>query len=137
MARAVSMTITLDRAKINTVVGDIADDAAYRAAQVARTRMRGNIQSAGLVNSGRLLNSVEIQSTSGDPLRPSYAVGSPLEYAKYLEHGTRGHGPVRAKVLRFKPKGSSTFVFAKWVRGVRAYQFVRQTVREMSLSDYL
>lgn len=134
----VQVRFTMDPSQTNVVVGGITADAAYKAAQAARARMRINIQSDGLMDTGKLLNSVELNSTmERGTLRPAYTVGSPLEYAKYLEHGTRAHGPVRAKYLRFKPKGSSTFVFAKWVRGVRAYRFARQTANEMTVHDYL
>lgn len=48
-------------------------------------------------------------------------------YALYVEYGTRKHiiVPRRAFALRFKPKNSSTFVFAKRVRhpGTRPYKF--------------
>lgn len=43
-----------------------------------------------------------------------------VPYAHYQHEGTRAHGPVRAKAMRFKPKGSSRYVYATWVRGVRS-----------------
>lgn len=51
-------------------------------------------------------------------------VGSDLHYARYIAQGTGIYGPrgvpirpVHRKMLKFKPKGSKTFVFARQVKG--------------------
>jgi hypothetical protein len=36
----------------------------------------------------------------------------------WLQYGTPGHGPVKAKALRFKIGGKT--IFAKWVKGIKA-----------------
>lgn len=59
---------------------------------------------------------------------PGVAVGSNLSYAK-IHHD--GRGPVvakRAKALRFKPRGSRKFIYAKRVKGVKANPFLRDSL---------
>lgn len=58
-------------------------------------------------------------------------VGSNVEYALHHHEGTGIYGPrgrpitpKTASVLRFKPKGSSTFVFARSVRGSKPNPFL-------------
>src|SRR5688500_19538142 len=67
-------------------------------------------------------------------------VGSPLEYALYVHQGTGLYGPkgyyIRPRkkggVLRFKPKGASAFVFAKFVRGQRPQRFLVEALEAVS-----
>ncbi len=55
----------------------------------------------------------------------SAKIGTNVPYMKFLEEGTRGHGPVRAKFLRFAlPAG---VVFAKFVRGIHPLRIFRRT----------
>ncbi len=49
----------------------------------------------------------------------SVEVKNPVEYAAYHHFGTRGHGPTRAKMLRFEG-GDGRIIFAKWVKGLPA-----------------
>ncbi len=59
---------------------------------------------------------------------PGVTVGSNLSYAK-IHHD--GRGPVvakRKKALRFKPKGSRKFVYAKRVKGVKANHFLSDSL---------
>lgn len=69
-------------------------------------------------------------------LHSKVAVGTPVPYVKYQEFGTRAHGPVRAKMLRFRPKGSAEYVFAKWVRGVQPARFMRKALAALRPSDF-
>lgn len=46
------------------------------------------------------------------------------DYAKYVEFGTRAHGPVTAQFLRFWSYDGSTEIFTKWVRGAPAQPFL-------------
>lgn len=57
---------------------------------------------------------------------PGAQVGSPLKYAWYVHDGTGLYGPKRVKItpkvkkfLRFRPKNSRTFVFARSVKGMK------------------
>jgi len=74
--------------------------------------------------SGRLKKSYK-PAFSKDGMIASY--GSDLKYAQYLEEGTRAHGPVSAKALRFKIGGR--WVYAKWVKGIRARKHMEKLER--------
>ncbi len=50
------------------------------------------------------------------------AAGTPQ--ARFMEFGTRAHGPVFARVMHFIAK-DGTEVFTKWVRGVEAMHWMR------------
>ena len=52
-------------------------------------------------------------------------IGSNVDYMKYLEDGTRAHGPVRARFLRFAT--TSGVVFAKFVRGIKPHRIFSRT----------
>lgn len=137
MAAPVEVRLRIDHSTMSSVVGDITFEAVQQAAEISRERYVANLRADDLVNSGRLVNSITTATVPRGVLSPAVAIGSPLDYVKYPEYGTRAHGPVRAKVLRFKPKGSSTFVFARWVRGVRPYGFARKTLDQIRPTDFV
>lgn len=103
-----------------------------KAARAAGRRVRQNIVSSGRINTGRMLKSIRVEPAGN----AKWKVVSYVPYAKFQEWGTRAHGPVTANALRFKPKGSSTFVFAKRVRGVTAAHFFEKAMRSMNLDDW-
>lgn len=122
------------------VVGPIAERAAYRGAQKIRGRAISNVRRLGRIDSGRMIRGIQVRRlphTAGAGLRVKYSVTSSAPYTRFQEEGTRGHGPVRARYLRFKPKGSSTYVFAKWVRGVKPGYFMRDAARATRREDFL
>ena len=49
-------------------------------------------------------------------------IRNPRHYASYIEYGTRAHGPVTARFLRFKIGGK--FISTKWVKGIRPRKFL-------------
>lgn len=53
-------------------------------------------------------------------------VGSNVPYMIFLEKGTRAHGPVRAKFLRFGLPEAGV-VFTKWVKGIRPMRIFART----------
>lgn len=133
----VTVSTRTSRRQIEQVVAPIARDAVRRAADTTRSRVRWYLSQGGHYDTNNLDRSMTTKEISSDPLHPKRAVGSPLEYAKFLEEGTRGHGPVRAKALRFKPKGSNKFVFAKWVRGIAAVRFMRRALDALTVYDFM
>ncbi len=52
-------------------------------------------------------------------------VGTTVPYMKFLEDGTRGHGPKNKKWLRFAT--TDGVVFAKFVRGIRPHRIFART----------
>ena len=137
MAAPVEVRLRIDHSTMSAVVGNITSKAVQKAGEVSRERYVANLRSDDLVNSGKLVNSITTAPVPRGILSPAVAIGSPLDYVKYPEFGTRAHGPRRAKALRFKPKGSSTFVFTKWVRGVRPYGFARRTLDQIRPTDFV
>jgi len=49
-------------------------------------------------------------------------IGSESPVALWIEFGTRAHGPVEAKSLRFEIQGE--VIYAKWVKGITPYPFL-------------
>ena len=137
MATQTRVSVKIDHTKLNAYVSKIATASLERAGSVSASRMRSFILGDDLVHTGKLLGSIAVSHVQGPDTGKYVLIGTPLPYAKYPEYGTRAHGPVTAKFLRFKPKGSSTYVFAKWVRGVRPYRFAQKTLDEVRPSDFV
>ena len=134
------VTIRLDQAAIRRLTsgpGGTVDQAVRKASGRARDLARRNLTADGLVDTGRLRQSVRFEHLRTTPSQTRYEVGSDLDYAIYPERGTRAHGPRTARVLRFKPKGSGTIVFAKRVRGVRAYRWLSRVLDQLRASDFV
>lgn len=119
-----------------TETGTIAQ-ATWRAAGKVRDDAKRELTGQGRIDTGLLRQSISgrrVRSTG--PNSVLYEVGSDLDYAIYQHEGTRDHGPVRARMLRFKPKGSGVFVFAKRVRGVRPSKFLARALARLSIGDF-
>lgn len=105
--------------KLSTGRGQPVWNAAVRAGGVVRDRAKLELTRKGLGDTGRLRNSIE-SSTSARGNQVVSTVGTDVNYARFVHDGTSGPiVPRRARMLRFRPKGSSVFVFAKQVRGTR------------------
>lgn len=118
-----------------TETGTIAQ-ATWRAAGKVRDDAKRELTTQGRINTGRLRQSVVGRRVRSGRPGIWYEVGSPLDYALYQHEGTRDHGPVRARLLRFKPKGGSTFVFARWVRGVTPSKFLTKALTRLTVNDF-
>lgn len=111
--------------------------AVWRAAGKVRDRTKGNITGAGRIDTGAMRNSIVARRVRAGAQGVWYEVGSDLPYAIYQHEGTQGPiVPRRAKVLRFQPKGSSTFVFPRQVRGVTGVPFLVDAMRSLTLNDF-
>lgn len=128
--------LRIDLAKMEATVAPIAFEAVERAANVMADRVRSNIAQDNLVNTGKLLASIETADAPSSPMFPRKAIGSPLDYVKYPEFGTRAHGPVKASALKFMPKGGGAFVFATWVKGVKPYGFMLRSLDHIRTIDF-
>lgn len=109
-----------------------------RAAGRVRDRAKQNITAAGRVDTGKMRNSVRVERASASrPGRVVYQVGSDLLYAIFQEEGTTGPiVPKRARVLRFSPKGSSSFIFRPSVSGVEGIHYLTKALATLRLSDF-
>lgn len=88
------------------------------------------------VNTGRLRGSIRAEEPRVFSLRGSVKVGSDLEYAGFVNDGTRPHiiRPRNAQVLRFRVGGR--LVYAKVVHhpGTRARPFLDRALREVAVA---
>lgn len=86
------------------------------------------------VDTGRLRASIRAEPPRIFSLRGSVTVGSDLEYAGYVNDGTRPHviRPRRARALRFRVGGR--VVYARLVNhpGTRAKPFLDRALREVA-----
>lgn len=119
------------------LAGRMMHDAAFRASTRTAQRARDNLVTSGRVDTGRLRDSIRAEPPQDGQLSFTVRVVAGTPYASFQEKGTRAHGPVRARFLRFKPKGSSVVVFAKWVRGVTGAHFMQRAARALTRRDFL
>lgn len=117
------------------VVGPMADQAAYRAAQAMRGRAISNIRSSGRIDTGRMVAGLQVRRLTAVGGVVAYAVYSDVPYAVYQEFGTAAHGPKVADFMVFTPKGGGGVVFAKWVRGVTPAYFMTRALNAAKASD--
>jgi hypothetical protein len=97
-------------------------------------RNLGGIGGPKRIDTGRLRASIATQLVTRDG-EPAVIVGTNVFYARYVHDGTGVWGPrhrlirpVRRKRLRFKPKGSSRFVYARFVVGMRPNAFLKNAL---------
>jgi hypothetical protein len=80
------------------------------------------------VDSGRLRASIEVEPRTGPGGRPEVRVGTNVAYA-WVHHQGRGPVyPVRARALRFRPKGSRRFIFRRSVGPAEGTFFLRRAI---------
>lgn len=136
MAR-VKITQRLDRAAIARILtsprGPVARDLLVRGIRVqsqAKQNLAGMSGSGPRrIHTGRLRSSIAVRLLSRGV--PVVRVGSNVHYALYVHEGTGIHGPKHRPIrprtrryLRFKPRGSTDFVFARQVKGMRPNQYL-------------
>lgn len=125
-------SVNIDRAKLERIMQAKAAELAARGAQSARLRVQANITKKPRVDTGAMRDSVGVRQLSAT----KYRVHSGTFYTMYQENGVGVIVPKKAKALRFKPKGSGTFVFAQRSSGFPAGNFFRDTVRQLDTKDF-
>lgn len=109
-----------------------ADRTASRAAAVTQLRVKEGIALTDRVASAKMLNRVSVREVA-----PAlYQVRSDQPYSYWQEHGRGPVRPVRAKALRFKPKGAEFFVFAQYVRPDPGGHFFKRALRLLRARDF-
>lgn len=124
MANAIKFE--LDRSMINRIAVDAAQKAVDKYALAAQLQVKRNIVNSGRVDTGKMRDTIRVASPS--PLKRE--IYSAVSYYHFQEFGTKAHGPRTASVMAFRPKGSGTYVFAKWVRGVKPGNFMKKALEE-------
>jgi hypothetical protein len=135
---ATSVRITWNEAEFKRILEvQTVPQAVWRAAGKVRDRAKVNITKAGRVDTGAMRNQLFARRLRAGRAGVWYEVGSDLPYAIYQHQGTRGPiVPRRAKVLRFKPSGSSSFVFRPRVRGVTGSPFLTDALKSLTVNDF-
>ena len=136
MARS-RVRVVLDRSLVNGMLREYGGAAAKRGAQRCRERVRSGITAAGRVDTGAMRSNISIRPLKSTGTVEAYSVSVNTPYASFQNDGTRAHGPVRARFLVFKPKGSNRMVFAKRVRGVTGARFMEKALAGMTMDDFV
>lgn len=115
-----------------------------KAAGRARDMSKAIITQEGRVDTGQMRNAItsELVEVGWFRRRMVARVTAWADHAVFQHEGTAWNGlgyirPVRAKVLRFKPKGSSKYVFATKVKGVRGIKFLKRAVDRLTPADFV
>lgn len=129
--------ITIDSSKLSSQSMPMVRSALLRGAQVTRERARWNLIQGGHFDTGELDQTLTFEISKSSDKYMEVRVGSPVKQALFLELGTKAHGPVTAKRLRFKPKGQAQFVFATWVRGIAPKRFMKKALESVTIYDFI
>lgn len=129
--------LRIDERRLNTYISVISNHVAHNGAQAVAKAIRGNIRSEGLIDTGRMLDSVTIQKKTDTSTGTRYWVWPDVPYAKYQEYGTSGSTAAPGSVLVFKPKGSSSFVFTQHTAPIEAHHFIREAMKELTTADFV
>lgn len=121
----------VDSRKLARIMDREQRGAAQRGARQTQKRVRRNM--VPRTDTGAMSRSVKIKKQASG----WYKIYSDLHYTIYQEKGIGPVTPVKAKALRFKPKGSGKFVFAQRTRGFSGGHFFRNAMRALSIRDFL
>lgn len=128
-----TMIIYLDEDKLARMIDKERERAVERASEKTEQRVKDNIISSGRVDTGKMHDTIRSAPAS----RFVTNVLSDLHYTIYQEKGIGPVTPVKAKALRFKPKGSGSFVFAMRTKGFPGAFFFQRAFNSILLQDFL
>jgi hypothetical protein len=135
--------VKINSAKLQAQVSAYAREAARRGANRVALRARASVLGQGRIDTHEMIRGFKVIDVTTNPKRPTYRVLNVAPHFKYQELGTPrsapGVGfiyPKRAQYLRFRPKGSNTFVFARRVRGVKPGHFLKRAAAATKLKDF-
>ena len=121
---------------LTTPQGGVARDMLRRGLLV-ETQAKRNIGGVGgprRVDTGRLRASISTQLLMRNGV-PAVVVGTNVFYALWVHNGTGVYGPAhrlirpkRARRLKFKPSGQNTYVYARFVVGMKPNPFLRNAL---------
>ena len=126
------------RQLVTSPTGGLARDLMRRGLMVetqAKRNLNGGLSGPRRIDTGRLRSSIVTVPVRRDG-ELAVLIGTNVFYARYVHDGTGLYGPkhrpirpVRAKLLRFKPRGKSRYVFAKEVKGMIRNQFLLDALK--------
>ena len=132
------VTHVLNHAQITRILtsptGPVAKDLlvrGYRVQARARKNLDGGLSGPKRIDTGKLRASISVQLKRKSTNILVVHIGTNVEYALWVHDGTGLYGPMHRPIrpktkryLRFKPKNSSTFIYAKLVKGMRPNHFL-------------
>jgi hypothetical protein len=129
--------LTIDSRAVGALLSEQTNTAARRAAYRVRDRAKANITSAGRVRTGKLRDSIKATQTRQSSTVSTWSVGTIVFYAGWQEWGRGPVRPIRAKALRFQPKGSSVFIFRPYAGPATGAHYLRDAYRATTVRDFL
>jgi hypothetical protein len=136
----VNVSHRLDPAAIRALIfspqGGVARDLLRRGLRVETQAKRnlGGIGGPKRIDTGRLRASISTNLVTRNGV-PTVLVGTNVNYALFVHNGTGIYGPMhrpirprRAKFLRFRPRTSRRFVYARQVRGMLPNPFLKNAL---------
>lgn len=137
---SISYSQRLDVAAIRQLLtspqGGVVQDLLRRGLLVETQAKRnlGGIGGPKRIDTGRLRASINTQLVTRDG-SPAVLVGTNVRYSRWVHDGTGLYGPKHARItpksrrrLRFRPKGSRKFVYARSVVGMAPNPFMRNAL---------
>lgn len=142
--RTMGGSVDINGTKLRVKVLAVTDAACYRAATRVRLRAIASIIGQGRYDTGEMARGFRITSVTKRPSRPTYRITNVAPHFPFQELGTPKEAPGIGFIypkkpggfLVFKPKGGTTLVFARKVRGVRAGNFLSNAARQTQERDY-
>lgn len=132
----ISTTLRLNEKRMNTYISAVGTRLSRQGASAVAKRIRQSIRDEGLIDTGRMLHSVIYVKKSSTKGGSRWWVWPDVPYAKFQEYGTGGSTATNG-YLRFKPKGSNTFIFRKHTGPVPATHFIRKAMKSTTKQDFL
>jgi len=112
----------------------------YRVQAQARKNLGGGSSGPKRIDTGKLRASISVELRRKNLQTITVRVGTNVEYAIWVHDGTGLYGPqhrlIKPKTkryLRFKPHGSSKYVYARAVRGMRGNPFLANALTAAQL----
>jgi hypothetical protein len=107
-----------------------------------RDLAKAEITMAGRVDTGRMRNATIAEVVRVEGYRVVGRVVTETDYAGFQHDGTANDGlgtivPRRARVLRFRPRGSGVYVFTPEVRGVKGVPFLTNALERATAEDFI
>lgn len=128
--------VRINSAKLQATLMELSTQAAGRAANVYREKLREEISASGRINTGEMFTNIRIEPGPPGTQSATWRVIPEADHFRFQDQGTNGVPARPGRVLRFKPKGSGVFVFAKSTKGISAANFLRKTAARMRPNDF-
>lgn len=103
-----------------------------RAARAAQEEARWNIAKHGRNRTGAMSQGIKIEKIGA----MRYRVIATEPYSIFQEKGVRPFSAKPGKFLVFMPKGGTSLVFAKRVKGFKGIHFMRDAMRSLRKEDF-